>query len=108
MPVPRQIIQKLNNLAVMTNESRFSILLFLFNSDVLKIGNSLTFKELQEGTGFDKPNLSYHLKLLKRANLIGKKPLNSRYYSIKPEGKRLIKLLGISSSDVKRMSKKYL
>jgi len=105
MTISKEIIQKLENLAIMTNEKRFSILISLFNSDVLKIGHSLTFEQLKEVTSYENNDLAYHLKLLKGAKLITKNKKNSRYYSITDEGKKLINQIGFSKSKVVEIRK---
>jgi len=106
MAIPKNIMQKLENLAIMTNEKRFSILISLFNSDALKIGHSLTFGQLEEITHFERNDLSYHLNLLRNAKLISKNKKNSRYYSITDEGKRLIREIGINKTNIEEIRKK--
>jgi predicted transcriptional regulator len=106
MAIPKDVAQKLENLAIMINEKRFSILITLFNSNVLKIGYSLTFVQLKKITGFETNDLSYHLKLLKSAKLVTKNKKNGRYYSITNIGKKLIEQIGFSKNKVMEIRKR--
>ena len=103
MPIPKKVIQHLENLAAMTNEKRFIILMSVYNSSFLKIGKSLTFTQIKEVTKFEKNDLSYHIKLLKEARLIVKKKDN--HYSVTSTGIELIKEMGFSDSKIKELVK---
>lgn len=105
MAISKEILKKLENMAIMTNKIRFYILVSLFNSDVLKIGHSLTFGQLREITNCERNDLAYHIKILKNAKLLEKGKENSRFYSITDEGKELLKEAGFTKTKIKEMSK---
>lgn len=108
----KKLKEKLNALAVVSNENRFGILLALLTSSVLKLGKfSHTFTELKEISGLNNPDLSYHLIALRGVGLIVKKDHKetggkSTYYSISSEGKEILKNIGITSKTIKDTKKK--
>jgi len=112
MGISKELKDKLNTLAIVSNENRFSILLALFTSSVLKLGkHSHTFTELGNVVSLNNQDLSYHLKSLRNVKLIEKKEYpeengKSTYYSISKEGKDLLKSMGITSKIIKNTKKK--
>lgn len=112
--LPWKLKEKLNTLAIVSNETRFNILLALFTSSTLKLGkHSHTFTELKEILDISNPDLGYHLNSLKSGGLITKKEYPEEkhkvsYYSISPEGKKLLKSLGISSRQIKEAKSKII
>lgn len=103
--VPQDIIQKMRNLQMVSNRIRFLILVALYNSHVLKYGNSQTFTELQEVLNLSSSDLTYHLNLLNETKLITRNKDKNEHYNISEEGIRLMGVFGLSESRIKAIGK---
>ncbi|MFH0752296.1 MAG: helix-turn-helix domain-containing protein [archaeon] len=110
----KELKDKLNTLAVVSNEHRFNILLALLASSTLKLGkHSHTFTELKEILNLSNPDLSYHLNSLRGVGLITKKEYTEKkgkvsYYSISSVGKDMLKSLGLTSKQVWEAKQKVM
>jgi DNA-binding HxlR family transcriptional regulator len=114
MAVPKELTQKLQELQVLSHEIRFKILTSLYCSDVLGYGkHSQTFTDLMNVLGISNPDLAYHLNLLMKTELIEKKDypkgqIKTSYYHITGEGKRVMKITGLSENQIREIGKKVL
>lgn len=103
MKVPQNIVQKMRNLQIVGNETRFSILIALYNAFIFKYGNSQSFTELKDVIKVSNSDLDYHLKLLLKNKLIIQKRGN---YNISTEGIRIMKIIGLKENKIKSIGKK--
>lgn len=108
-----EIFDRISQISVLSDETRFKILLALFNSDIkinrVKIGlHSHSFEELENIVDINSTDLRYHLRMLTEAKLAEHVKEHKEYYHITKNGKRVLEMFGVNSCLVKEMGKKIV
>ena len=103
-----EIFEKINQIAILSNEYRLKILLALFNSEFevngKRVGShSHTIEEIKNIVGGQE--VSYHLQLLENSNLVEKDSKIDDLFHITEQGKKALKEFGISDKIVENAAK---
>jgi len=106
----KTIIDKIAQISLLANEIRFKIVLALFNSDIIKkLGkHSCSFDELKNIVDTKSPDLSYHLELLMKGDLIEKVEDVRGYYHISDDGKSILEMFDVTPELVKKLGKEII
>ncbi len=110
MSISQSIVDRIQKTAALSNETRLRIVLAIFNTEVLKIGHSLTLSQLEKALKIDKHDLTYHLSILQEAGIITKAEHDEGgkvklYYRTTSEGIKLLELLGITKNKIEEIAK---
>lgn len=108
------VFDKINQIAVLANETRFKILLALFNSDAFRINgkklgsHSHSLTELKEIINIPSNDLIYHLNLMSESTLVEKNKNQKGFYHITVDGKKILRKFGVTSKLVKEEGRKLV
>lgn len=109
MTIIKDLADNLKKADALNNKKRLKIVLAIFNTEVLKIGHSLTLSQLEKMLNIEKHDLAYHVLVLQDAGVISKKVFNEdgkkrTYYSTTKEGIKLLNILGVDENKVIELS----
>jgi len=110
MILSKAIADTIKKATALNDRTRLKIVLAIFNTEVLKIGHSLTLSQLERMLEIGKQDLAYHLLVLKEVGIIDKKEVKEdgkckTYYQTTNECVDILNRVGITESKIKQLSK---
>ena len=110
MVISKAIADNIKKATALGNKTRLRIVLAIYNTEVLKIGNSLTLSQLEKMLQIGKQDLSYHLLVLRETEIITKKEFDNdgikkTYYQTTDGCIRILDLLGITKERIQALTK---
>ncbi|MEE9525677.1 MAG: helix-turn-helix domain-containing protein [Candidatus Woesearchaeota archaeon] len=104
--ISKIIIEDIEKVVALSNKIRLKIVLAIFNTEVLGIGNSLKKNEINKLIKIERHALKYHLDILKDTGMIKKRKYKDGFYfQTTPRCIETLKMLGINNQGVKHLSK---
>ncbi len=110
MNISKAIAETIKKATALNDKTRLRIVLAIFNTQILKMGNSLTLSQLEKMLQVDKHDIAYHLSVLREVGIIDKKEAEEEgkqrtYYQTTKDCDDILNRLGITENKIKDLSK---